>query len=184
MRLAVVALVAMSNVAMADGDGITVRVPERWEQDSGPQLHLDYVTRDATEGPASTHERKTTIYELGPLARVVAQGDWWSSMSGPDLTGAHDLEVTARGWRAGLELSHDFGWFRLGVNVAMGHVDSPLERGDYRMIGISLFRTFRLSRWMQAWISLTAGYQQWLGTPPPGQQSAGTIMLGFGTTFR
>ena len=186
-RFAWLALLA-SRVAAADGDGdgdgITVRVPERWQEDTGPALHLDHVLPDAAEGPAASHDHKTTIWELGPLARVVAQGDWWSSMESPDVPGPHDLELSAHGWRAGVELSHDFGWFRLAAYAAAGHVDSRFERGDYTLAGVSISRTFRISRWTLAWISFSLGLQQWNGEPPLGQANSATGMLSFGFTFR
>ena len=88
-----------------------------------------------------------------------------------------DTEQLVQGWRAG-ELSYDVGLFRIGVSAAMTH-DGDLEQ---RRIGLFAYRTFRLSRWMHAWVMLGIAFEQTqIG---PGARQGVTTGLWLGTTFR
>ena len=104
----------------------------------------------------------------------------------PDsMFGPSDDVNTSRGWRAATQLTYDLGPFKLGASVAVNHVDSRFERGTYAFVGVSLYRTFRLSRWNIGWIALTLGRQQWFGAMPPnGEANATTASLNIGMTFR
>jgi hypothetical protein len=183
-RLAWVGLLA-SSTALAD-EGITVRMRTRGEVDREPLLHLEYNLPLDTEGLGGAKDSAHTVIDVGNRARIVMGGDWWKSSLTPYAVGASELgaDDIARGWRGGLELSYDLGPFRVGANAVLGHVDSQYERGSYRLLGVSISRTFRLSRWMRGWISLGIGQQQWYGKPPNGEANNTTATLSIGTTFR
>ena len=151
------------------------------EQQHEPILHVELIPALATEGLGGTTERATHVIDLGANVRLVGESEWWKA----SLTPGQENDAVSRGWRASYELSYDLGLFRIGASVGMGHVDSRFERGTYRVVGISASRTFRLSRWMLAWISLGVGQQKWFGgTPPPAEADATTATLSIGTTFR
>jgi len=138
--------------------------------------HVDDLWLTNAE-PLSSSARETHVLELGHGARLSSDAtSWTSTQSG--------FEGVARGWRAKQELSYDIGALRIAVNAGAGQVDSRLAGGSYRFAGISATRTFRLSRWMLAWISLGAGFQQWTGRPPPGESNGSSLKLTIGTTFR
>lgn len=185
MRAFAYLLILATHIASADEPSLVVRVPERW-QDGGPMLHLE--ERAIAEGLGGAKQGETSIFQIGPGARVVMSGEWWTNDSwaeGKPHASSGELDVGARGWRARFELGADVGPFWLGVHVAAGRVDGRFEQGTYRDIGVSLLKRFRLSRWMLAWIGLTIGHRQWLGdAPPPGEQNGPSLMLTVGTTFR
>jgi hypothetical protein len=183
-RLAWVGLLACST-AYAD-DGITVRMRTRAEAEPEPLLHLDYNLPVNTEGLGGAKDREQTVIDIGNRARIVMGGEWWKSSLTPYTVGGSDLRADdiAHGWRSGLELSYDLGLFRVGANAALGHVDSRYERGSYRVLGVSISRTLRLSRWMRGWISLGIGRTEWYGEPPKGEDNGTTGTLSIGTTFR
>ena len=185
--LVIIAVVAPT-LAQADDDSTmtTVRVPRRIAEQQEPMLHLELPTN--VEGIGGTQDSASSIWELGPRARLQAEGTWWRSGFAPDHLGGLDpsshLDNVARGWRAGAQLTYDLGPFKIGAYVSAGHVDSRLETGTYHLVGIAIFKTFRLSKWMHAWISLGAGVKTWVGQPPPGEQNDATVTLSIGTTFR
>ena len=180
-------LVCVPAAADEGTPGVAVRVSRRWEQPSGPLLHLDDLPRLGAEGVGADVAREGDVLALGPRARLALEGEWWESQLTPralGLLGADPLDDRARGWRGAAELSYDLGPFRVGASVAMGHVDDRYGSGTYQMVGLFAYKTFRLSRWMRAWIALGITHQQWNGTPPPGESNATTIGLSLGTTFR
>ncbi len=162
---------------------ITVHAPQRWKEQEGPLLHLDYVPPSGVEGIGGTLQHETTVIDVTRRLRIVGDGSWWKASLSPQPLGS-EIDELAQGWRASYELSYDLGPFRIGASVAAGHVDSRYERGTYRIVGVSAYRTVRLSRWMLAWISLGVGRQQWFGQPPPGESNATFVGLTLGTTFR
>lgn len=162
---------------------LELHAPERWRSDE-PVLHIDPVPPLATEGIGGKSERETQILELGPRARLVGEGEQWKASLSPQPAFGAEIDDMSRGWRASYALSYDLGLFKVGASVEYGHVDSRYERGTYRFVGISAYRTFRLSRWMLAWIALSAGRQEWLGLPPSGEANSNSVMLSIGTTFR
>jgi hypothetical protein len=89
-------------------------------------------------------------------------------------------DLRNHGWRIGAELSYDLGLFSVGVNASM------TRDGDsaHRMVGLFAFRTFRLSRWMRAWIMLGVGAEQWEGGPFSAPRQGTMVGLTLGTTFR
>lgn len=149
---------------------------------AGRWLELDPTLRPRLEGLGAVEERHRSELRLGPRTRAVLEGSWWANEDDGPLP---VLDLPARGWRAALRLSHDFGFARLDANAGVSHVDMRFGSGSYVELGISLGRTFRLSRWMTGWISLGIGRRQWLGDQPPAAESDATeVMLRIGTTFR
>lgn len=185
MRSCGVLVLLACSPAFADehGPDLGVHAPLRWRHQDEPILHLDPIPPLATEGIGGKSDHETAVLELGAHARLVGEGEWWKASLSPMPSGP-DIDDIARGWRAGGTLSYDLGPFSVGATVQYGHVDSRFERGTYRYVGVSIYRTFRLSRWMLAWIALSAGRQSWLGTASTGEQNADTLMLSIGTTFR
>jgi hypothetical protein len=182
MRRAAWLVVIACGPAHADEDApsVTLRARPSWERTDGPLLQLD----DKLLGTGATRHREVTLIRLGSRAQLLAEGQWWSGTRSPDALASHELEDVERGWRTGFELSYDLGPFRVGASAALGHTDGRFGRGTYQFAGVSIHRTFRLSRWMRAWISLGAGRRQWLGTPPQNESNDSTIGLTIGTTFR
>lgn len=172
-----------ADVADVDDDAAVTGSRERWASPE-PQLHLDFVPPVNAEGPGASARHRTGVWDLGPRARLAVQGDWWKAPLTPQVPGPDDFDDLTLGWQAATELSYDLGPFRIGANLAVGHVDGRFERGTYQIVGVAIFRTFELSRWMHAWISLGVGRQQWVGSPPPGEADATVIGLSIGTTFR
>lgn len=166
----------------ATPEELGVSTPLRLHPQDEPLLHLDPIPPLATEGVGGQTAREAHVLDLGPNARLVGEGEWWKASLSP-ITFGPDIDDMARGWRAGYALSYDLGLFKVGASVQYGHVDSRYERGTYRVVGIAAYRTFRLSRWMLAWIALSAGHQEWLGVPPPGESNSSSVMLSVGTTF-
>jgi hypothetical protein len=162
-----------------DGTSITARGRLLLGDRDQPLLHLDDVPRVDAEAGATT-DHQTYVLDLGHGALMAAKGTWWTSTPTSPL----GFDAPAHGWRAAYELSYDLGLFRIGATAEAGHVDTRWERGSYRVVGLSAYRTFRLSPWMLAWISLGVEAQQWVDPPPPGEANHTTIKLSVGTTFR
>ncbi len=100
----------------------------------------------------------------------------------PDEPALHvDLTSLQRhSWHAGGERSYQLGPFRL---AAVSSIDQ-LGDSSRRSIGLFAYKTFRLSRWMHAWIGLGIVYEQ-LHDPAVFHDEQGvTIGLTLGTTFR
>lgn len=185
MRSCGVLVLLACSPAFADegASDLGVHTPLRWEHPDEPVLHLDPIPPLATEGLGAKTARTTQVLQLGPHARLVGEGESWTASLSPMPPGP-EIDDVSRGWRAGYSLSYDLGPFSVGAAVDYGHVDSGYERGTYRYVGLSIYRTFRLSRWMLAWIALSAGRQTWLGVPPPGEHDTSSLSLTIGTTFR
>jgi hypothetical protein len=141
-----------------------------------PLLHLDIMPLSA-EAEGGIMDSRTATVRLGPRARFSAEGRWWQSGLAPSMF-AEDLNV--HGWRVGAELTYDLGPFSVGINASLDQVGSS----SHRAVGLFAFRTFRLSRWMHAWIVLGISYEQWAGTGTLGPRSGVTTALSVGTTFR
>jgi hypothetical protein len=181
--LIALALLAIEAEADDETTGITIRAPERW-QNGGPLLDSSPRATPNVKGLGVSETTFARIVERGP-ARVAVRGSSWTCEQALlHAPGVH-LDVPARGWETGLDLSYDLGPFRLGGHLTQGFVDSAYARGAYRDVGISISRTFTLSRWMHAWISLGVSRRNWLDEkPPPGETEGTTLMLSVGTTFR
>jgi hypothetical protein len=165
----------MSTAAYAD-DTTTIRVHHHGEDDNEPLLHLDLMPLSANAEGGMMDSRQAAL-DLGPRARLSAEGRWWQSGLAPSRF-AEDLQV--HGWRAAAELSYDLGPFRIGVNASLDRVGSS----EHRAVGLFAYRTFRLSRWMHAWIMLGVSYEEWMGIGTLPGRSGVTTGLSIGTTFR
>jgi len=155
--------------------GVHVRVHD--EHGDEPLLHLDPTLFDSARAEGGLVDGNAATLSLGPHARLSAEATWWQTGLAPSMF-ADDLPI--HGWRAAAELSYDLGPFRVGVNASLG------RNGDlsHRMVGLFAFRTFKLSRWMTAWIALGLAWEQW-DTPALARPRQGaTIGLTLGTTFR
>lgn len=151
---------------------------------AGRWLELDPTLRPRLEGLGAAQETYRSERRLGLRTRAVLESVRWANEDDDEDT-LPALDLPGRGWRAALRLSHDFGFARLDANVSVNHVDMRFGSGSYVDLGISLGRTFRLSRWMTGWISLGIGRRQWVGDQPPADESDATeLMLRIGTTFR
>jgi hypothetical protein len=174
MRMWAVLVLLGCPEARADEPSLHMRA--RDDGSSEPLLHLD-VTPLSAEAEGGLIDGRAAVFELGPRARFVAQGRWWQSGLAPSMF-ATDLPV--HGWRAAGELSYDLGPFRVGVNASLDRVGTS----THRAVGLFAYRTFRLSRWMRAWIVLGISYEQWAGVGTLGPRQGVTTGLSVGTTFR
>jgi len=170
-----VVLVAASSIAAAD-DGPSIRLRHLSETEAEPYLHLDTLTPEAVTAEGGIVDRQTAVLDIGPRAHLAVEGMWWQVGLSPSMF-ADDLKLS--GWRVGGELSYDLGPFRVGVNASM------TREGDsaHRMVGLFAYRTFRLSRWMHAWIMLGVAYEQW-SFANAGSRQGVNVGLSIGTTFR
>jgi len=179
MRTWACALVLVSSLAEArDDDPASIHLRRLDEQSHDePLLHLDGALLDRAAAEGVTVDARALTLELGPRARLAAQGASWQTGSSPSMS-ADGLRL--HGWQAAGELSYDLGPFRVGVNASLGRT------GDlsHRMVGLFAYRTFKLSRWMTAWITLGLSWEQW-DTPAIASPRPGTSLgLSLGTTFR
>ena len=165
---------SVASVARADDGALHVHMVHEEEAD-GPLLHLDVVELDPTIGTGGLSDGKQVALSLGPHARLAAEGKWWQTGLAPS---GFASDLPDHGWRAGGELSYDFGWFSLGMNVSMTHDIT----GSHRMVGLFAYKRFNLSRWMHAWIALGLSFDRYDDTR--GTRSGTTLGLSLGTTFR
>ncbi len=167
--------VAVGSPARAD-DLQLDKIVARHERDAEtePYLELDPVFRPNAEGLGTLETKHQKQYELLG-ARIVIDG----------VEHTNEVDVPTRGWRAGLRISRDVGPVTVTAGMSVENVQSRYTRGTYREMGIAITKTFKLSRWNTAWISLSVGRRTWYGDqPPPGEQDATQVMLSVGTTFK
>ncbi len=175
-RLLVASSLVASSEVHAD-DTTSIRLRRLGEEPPGePLLHLD-ITPLAAEAEGGIMDGRAAVLELGPRARLVAEGRWWQTGLAPSMF-AENLPYN--GWRAALELSYDLGPFRVGVNASL----TREGESSHRAVGLFAFRTFRLSRWMHAWIMVGVAYEQWHEPGLGGPRQGLTAGLSIGTTFR
>lgn len=93
---------------------------------------------------------------------------------------ARELAIDLSPRASTAQLSYDLGWFRVGVGAA---IDDGIA-GSHRMIGLFAYRTFDLSRWMHAWISLGLTFDEWTFPGTALREHDVTVGLSLGTTFR
>jgi hypothetical protein len=163
-------------------DGLEVRARSEL-LDPGPRLELDPVLPPLLVGLGATAQVDRTELRIGADTRVVLEGVRWIH---DDAAALPHVDLPARGWRAAVRLSRDLGFAHLEAGASLDEVDSRFGSGRHVDLGLSIRRTFRLSRWMTAWISLGVGRRRWLGDEPPpaGESDATSVMLRVGTTFR
>lgn len=151
-------------------------VPEALTRDPhAPLLSLDPFLRSNVEGFEADVKTERKDFALGPNTRARIESEAWTN---PMLGGA--------GWGATARLAYNFHGLQFGFEAGYHRVDGQLTHGGYRFLGFSIAKTFKLSKWMTAWISLTVGQRQWLGDrgPPTGETNDTSAMLSIGTTFR
>lgn len=170
-------LASSASVAAADNTSVRVNVRRLVDAPAEPWLHLDAAMPDLVDAAGGLQDGRAVLLELGPRVRLAAEGTWWQTGLSPSLF-AEDLDV--HGWRASAELSYDLGWARVGANASIGH----LGDGGHRMAGLFAYRTFRLSRWMRAWIMLGASFEQWNVAGSPSPKRGTSVGFTLGTTFR
>jgi hypothetical protein len=163
--------------------------------EDGPLLELDPALGTQLEGLGAVEDSERTAIRLDPRTLLTVEGSWWSNDDN-DRDGRPALDVAGRGWRAGARLSRDLGFATLEVNGLISQTElehlTMVEPGKvvafdsvpYVDIGVALTRRFRLSRWMQAWISLGINHRIWLRESPTGEAGGTTVGLSIGTTFR
>jgi hypothetical protein len=168
-----------SSVAAADdpADGTGIRMRRLEGPSPEPWLHLDATMPDFVDAAGGIADGRAAILDLGPRLRLAAEGTWWQTGLSPSIF-AEDLEE--HGWSAAAELSYDLGPLRIGMNVAT----SRFGDGSRRMAGLFAFRSFRLSRWMRAWILVGAAFEQWDGAGLTGPTRGASTGFTLGTTFR
>lgn len=172
MRLAVCVLCVAASAHADDGLALHAAPHDR-EPDTGPLLTLDPVLTSRFETLHADEDTTTARIPLGHhLTAVLANTDW------------SNTDIVEKGWRSSAELRFDRGNWHLSALGAWNGVDGRFGGGRYTDLGVSLARTFRLSRWMTAWIALSLVQRRWLDVPPPGEGNGTTFMLSVGTTFR
>lgn len=181
-------MVVMVGSAHADDDA--TRLAERYEASDAlpaPVLEIDPVFRPTVEGLATKEVHHTARYDLFGT-RITLDG----------VERLDETDVASRGWRTELKLRRDLGFAMLTAGLSLENIQSTnivrtAEQGEQRFgsrtyvdMGVALTRTFKLSRWHTAWISLSLGRRRWLGDgpPPPGEQDSTQVMLSIGTTFK
>ncbi len=140
-----------------------------------------HVDQPARSGLWTFEDSDRSALVLGDSTRAVADGTWWSNVDQPSSPA---LGVAARGWAAGLHVERDLGFAQLVVHSSVEDLETRFGRERRASFGITLQRTYVLSRWMTAWVSLGIGRTVWLGTPAPHDGDGTTAMLSIGTTFR
>jgi hypothetical protein len=173
-RVSCIVLASLASSAAAD-DTTSIHMHRRGEAHAEPLLHLDAALPNPADAEGGINDGRSVLIDLGPRIRLGAEGKWWQSGLAPSMF-AEDLPI--KGWQAGAELSYDLGPFSVGINASMGRVGDT----SHRMAGLVAFRTFKLSRWMTAWIVLGFAFEQF---DTPGQRRQGTTAgITLGTTFR
>ena len=141
----------------------------------GPLLTFDTILRSNTEGFDADVKTEQTDFTLGPNTRARVESEAWTNPL-----------LAAEGWGATARLAYNFHGIQFGFEAGYHRVDSQFAHGGYTQLGFSIAKTFKLSKWMTAWISLTVGRRAWLGQdgPPPGETNDTSAMFNIGTTFR
>ena len=177
MRTWICLALLTSTAASADDSDTTIHAPLPDEQLPGAWLHLDVTKLDPTSAAGGIVERRSALLTLGPRVRLAAEGKWWQTGLAPSMFAT---DLSDHGWRAGAELSYDLGPFRVGLDASM----TRTVDGSHRMVGLFAYRTFRLSRWMHAWIVLGIAFEKWQGLGVADSRQGMTVGLALGTTFR
>jgi hypothetical protein len=170
MRLAVCVLCVAAS-ARAD-DGLSLHAGPH-DAEPGPQLTLDPLLESRFETLHADEDTAAARIPLGHHLAVQLENTAWSNR-----------DITEHGWRSVAGITADHGNWHLSALASWNGVDGWFGGGRYTDYSVSLAHTFRLSRWMTAWIALSLASRQWSGTPPPGERNGATVMLTIGTTFR
>lgn len=175
MRTWVLPILLASSVAFADET--TIRMRRHAEDPAEPLLHLDTATPNPADAEGGIVDGRATILDLGRRARIGVEGTWWQTGLAPSM---FSEDLRNHGWRASAELSYDLGPFRVGINASL----TRDAESTHRMVGLFAYRTFRLSRWMTAWIVLGLALEQWDDAGETTPKQGVNMGLTIGTTFR
>ena len=187
MRAAVSILLVIDASAVVADDDLPARLGRKYAVETdvpAPLLDIDPVLRPNVDGLLGKEIEHVTNVDLGRRVRLVLEGVERFGGDDPAVpTGS--IDIAHHGWRTDGRVFIDLGFARLGAGVSLENIQTRYTQGTYYDVGISLARTFKLSRWMTGWISLDIGRRRWLGPQPPeGEEHATQIMLNIGTTFR
>jgi hypothetical protein len=163
--------------ASAYADDTAIRMQRHREAPAEPLLQLDATILDPTIATGGIVDGRSALLGVGPRARLAVESRWWQAGLAPSMFAA---DLRDHGWRAAAELSYDLGPFRVGVHAALTHT----RESSHQVVGLFAFRTFRLSRWMHAWIVLGISYEQWRDADVPMPRQGLNVGLSLGTTFR
>jgi hypothetical protein len=189
-RLVFVAVVGMTGIARAQP--IQVRAAAERDRSDGPPAPWslsDPLWRPGLEPHDAQRDASALPLKLGAHTWAVVEGSWWSAEREAAAYGG-SRDRLGHGWTTGLHIAHDFGVFRVDAGGTVGQVDGVDDlghrnaRGIYTDLGVTISRTFRLSRWSVAWISLGVGRRYWQGAAPTGESDGTQVMLKIGVTFR
>jgi hypothetical protein len=167
----VACVLCIAAAARAD-DGLSLHA-ERRDAEHVPELSLDPLLESRFETLHADEDTAAARIPLGAHLAAQLETTAWSN-----------TDIAERGWRSAAGLTASRGNWHLTAGVAWNGVDGRFGSGRYTDYRLSLARTFRLSRWMTAWIALSLEHRQWAGTPPAGEQNGTALMLSVGTTFR
>ena len=143
---------------------------------------LELVLWPQARGLGGVEQGEPWAIELGDDTRIDLTGLWWANADDTQ-PGQVVLDSEARGWTAGAQLTRDLGFAHLTLHGSAGQVDNELGRGRYAEAGVSLRKTFRLSRTMTGWISLGIGHRAWSKHSNLNEPDVTEVMLSIGTTW-
>ena len=144
----------------------------------GPWLSIDPMLRPTMDGLGAVEDRTRSVLYDGKRGYAVVDGTSWTNT----------LDGDSRGWQAALRVGYDLGPVRLDAHYSINYVDTWQGRGHYRDWGVSLGKSFKLSKGRIAWVALSVGERKWVvdddnPNPPPGEDNGVQLMLGIGFTF-
>lgn len=149
-----------------------------------PLLKLDVVPRPTIVGLGVTEDTHRTAIRIGPRATLTMSGTAWKGYTDAvPRDGTPEIDV-ARGSRAAIGVSYDFGWLQLDAQISQNVLSSRYGSGSYRDFSLTISKSHRFSRWVTGWIALSIGHRQWDGEAPDGEADATHVMLSIGGTFR
>jgi hypothetical protein len=174
MRLVVCVLCIAASARADDGDGLlTLHAEPHDGEPAAPLLTIDPTLATRFETLHADEDTATARIPLGKHLEAQLARTAWSN-----------TDIAERGWQSSAGLTATFGQWHVGALASWNGVDGRLGNGRYLDYGVSIARTFNLSRWMTAWIALSVGMRQWTGVPPAGEANGATLTLSVGTTFR
>ncbi len=158
--------------AVADEPAALVRERSLFDRDDAPLLDLDPVWRPALafDAPLTT---VGSSYARGSLRLSVEASQW-----------SHDNGLVGDGWGAAARLSGELGPLAVGGYASYQELDTTLGKGAYVDLGVSVGRTWRVSKWTTVSLALTLGQRTWTTAPPPGEANATSLMFSIRGTFR
>jgi hypothetical protein len=176
------ALAIVATVAHADEPKETVEARE--DVDSAPQDEDAPILRfDASLFGVGIERYDEQITELAltPSFEVSTRVAWQRALD-PMAIARGESELV-RGWRAGVAASYA-GWARITAHGTYEHVENELSRAAHVSVGVDVTRTFRVSKNVTGFVSLSLGHIKWRGTPPLGAFDATRAMLSAGFRWK